>query len=240
LTDHYQSATLLGQYLDFHYRSTDPVYLPHHSVREGLLDYPKRCAQKLIQHHPEGSHALDLGCAVGGSSFELATVFDRVTGIDFSAAFIAAATDLAEKGIFRTSEHITPLSSDVRKCTPEFRVGDACKLDPNLGPFDAILMANLLCRLPDPAACLQGLRAITRPGSTLVFTTPCSWDETYTPREKWLWPTLEGLHHHLDSWCDNLEVSNMPFLLKDHDRRAQYTIAQTTVWRVRSGHKPAS
>ena len=32
--------------------------------------------------------------------------------------------------------------------------GDACALDANLGPFDAVLVANLLCRLPDPAAFL--------------------------------------------------------------------------------------
>lgn len=35
--------------------------------------------------------AIDVGCAVGGASFELARSFDRVIGIDYSHAFVNAA-----------------------------------------------------------------------------------------------------------------------------------------------------
>jgi 2-polyprenyl-3-methyl-5-hydroxy-6-metoxy-1,4-benzoquinol methylase len=35
--------------------------------------------------------ALDLGCAVGRSSFELTRYFDRVVGLDYSARFIQVA-----------------------------------------------------------------------------------------------------------------------------------------------------
>ena len=35
--------------------------------------------------------AMDLGCAVGGASFELARSFDSVLGIDYSHAFVEAA-----------------------------------------------------------------------------------------------------------------------------------------------------
>jgi 2-polyprenyl-3-methyl-5-hydroxy-6-metoxy-1,4-benzoquinol methylase len=35
--------------------------------------------------------ALDVGCAVGGTSFELSRDFDHVVGIDFSHAFVDAA-----------------------------------------------------------------------------------------------------------------------------------------------------
>jgi len=80
---------------------------------------------------------------------------------------------------------------------------------------------------------LEGLKEHTTSGSILVFMTPCSWDEAYTPREKWLWPTDEALHRHLDPWCDCLESSDMPFVLRDHERRAQFTVAFCTVWKVR-------
>ena len=43
--------------------------------------------------------ALDLGCAVGRASFELAKHFDFVSGVDFSARFIRIAHQLQEKGV---------------------------------------------------------------------------------------------------------------------------------------------
>jgi putative 4-mercaptohistidine N1-methyltranferase len=233
LTDLYETSPLLQQYLDFHFRGGDSDYLPHHPLPEGVLAYPERCAEKVIQHSTRTALALDLGCAVGGSTFALAKSFDDVVGIDFSTSFIDTASHLADKGVFRLSEEEYRLSSGVRKNRVTFQQGDACHLPEHLGTFDAILMANLLCRLPDPAACLDGLKSKTTSGSVLVFMTPCSWDEAYTPREKWLWPTEEALHEHLDPWCDCLETSDMPFVLRDHERRAQFTVALCTVWRVK-------
>lgn len=233
MTDSYESETLLRQYLDFHFRSKNTDYLPHHPLPEGGLDFPKRCADKLVEYSERFGRALDLGCAVGGSSFTLARVFDDVVGIDFSAAFIDAASHLANEDQFVLSEEIYKAPSEDRKCIASFQTGDACDLSDDLGVFDAILMANLLCRLPDPAQCLEGLKKVTSPGSVLFFTTPCSWDEAYTPRDKWLWPTLEGLHSHLDDWCECMEVTDMHFVLRDHERRAQFTVAQASVWKVR-------
>lgn len=40
--------------------------------------------------------ALDLGCAVGGASFELARAFPHVLGIDYSKHFVEAAEVSAE------------------------------------------------------------------------------------------------------------------------------------------------
>ncbi|MGA0332454.1 MAG: methyltransferase domain-containing protein [Kiritimatiellia bacterium] len=244
MPDSYESEALLRQYLDFHYRSGDPGYLPHHPLPPGVLEYPRRCAEKVLQYSRRFDRALDPGCAVGGSTFVLATRFQEVVGVDLSASFIRTATALAQHGVFRLpepfrhgngqglSEETYTLPSELRNTSPRFEQGDACALRPDLGCFDAILMANLLCRLPDPAACLQNLRNHTRPGSLLVFMTPCSWDEDFTPREKWLFPTLEALHQHLDPWCGCLEVSEMPFVLRDHERRAQFTVAQCSVWEV--------
>lgn len=233
MTDPYETEPLLRQYLDFHFRGGEPDYLPQHPLPEGVLDYPVRCARKVLEHSPRTGRALDLGCSVGGSTFALAKEFEEVVGIDFSHTFIRAASELATTGSLRCSEDLYSLASDVRKERVTFQQGNACALPEDLGTFDAVLMANLICRLPDPAACLEGLRKITTSGSLLVFMTPCSWDEAYTPREKWLWPTEEGLHQHLDPWCDCLETYNMPFVLRDHERRAQFTVALCTVWSVR-------
>ncbi len=229
----YESDALLEQYLAFHYQGGDPDYLPHHPLPPGLLDYPRRCAERLLRHAPSPARALDLGCAVGAASFHLARAASEVIGVDFSARFIAAADALARYGLFRHSETDFTPPSEPRKTTPRFLRGDACALPTELGSFDAVLLANLLCRLPDPAACLHGLRHVTTPGAILLITTPCSWDAAFTPPEKWLVPTLDALTRHLSPWCERVEVLDLPFLLRDHERRAQFTVAQASVWQVR-------
>lgn len=44
------------------------------------------------------SRALDIGCAVGRSTFELAKHFENVVGIDFSQAFVDRCNELKECG----------------------------------------------------------------------------------------------------------------------------------------------
>jgi putative 4-mercaptohistidine N1-methyltranferase len=208
-----------------------------------VLGYPARCADWLARSAGAHGRALDLGCAVGRASFELSRDFPEVVGIDLSRSFIAAAETLRAEGVFRRSEAGHAPSSDARKiarpaaCHPErvrFAVGDACDLPADLGDFDAVLMANLLCRLPDPAACLRGILRHLRPGAVLVITTPCSWDEAYTPRDRWLRPTLAAIRGLLEGDCDLLETREMPFVIREHERRAQYTVAQGSAWRKRS------
>lgn len=64
--------------------------------------------------------------------------------------------------------------------------GDACALPSDLGMFDAILAANLLCRVPEPAVCLQGIADACKPGGIVVLTSPFTWLEDYTARAKWV------------------------------------------------------
>lgn len=51
--------------------------------------------------------ALDLGCAVGGGSYELAKAFPRVVGVDSSAHFIKAAQVVMPADITRCKQHAT-------------------------------------------------------------------------------------------------------------------------------------
>lgn len=70
-------------------------------------------------------------------------------------------------------------------CAAAFQ-GDACALPADLGTFDGILAANLLCRVPDPQACLAGMAAALNPGGVLVLTSPFTWMEDYTAKAKWI------------------------------------------------------
>lgn len=53
--------------------------------------------------------------------------------------------------------------------------GDACSLPEALGQFDAVLAANLLCRLPAPGAFLSRTATLVKPGGVLVMVSPYSW-----------------------------------------------------------------
>jgi SAM-dependent methyltransferase len=64
--------------------------------------------------------------------------------------------------------------------------GDACALPAGLGTFDAVLAANLLCRVPDPQTCLQGIADALNPGGVLVLTSPFTWMEDYTAKSEWV------------------------------------------------------
>ena len=57
--------------------------------------------------------------------------------------------------------------------------GDACSLSTyeGFGTFDGVIMANLLCRLPDPQACLNALPNIVNVGGVVVIVTPFTWLE---------------------------------------------------------------
>ena len=87
---YYESNAAIAQYCDAHYGPD----------KFGVANFPAHLAHlgaSALQGKPQRS-ALDLGCAVGRTSFELATCFDQVTGIDFSSRFIDIANRLKERG----------------------------------------------------------------------------------------------------------------------------------------------
>ena len=84
----YEDQEILAQYLLFHYGS-DAELMPYSFGPKEALDFPKRCVSELVDF--KGKKALDLGCSVGRSSFELTKHFDSVIGIDYSQAFIAVS-----------------------------------------------------------------------------------------------------------------------------------------------------
>ena len=139
--------------------------------------------------------ALDLGCAVGRSSFELSRRAREVLGIDYSQAFIEAARrDEGGRGgaRLRASRRGRPgprlevaLPEGVRPERVRFEQGDAMELRRDLGCFDRVLAANLLCRLREPGRLLARLPDLVRPGGELVLTTPCTWLEEFTPPGNW-------------------------------------------------------
>jgi 5-histidylcysteine sulfoxide synthase/putative 4-mercaptohistidine N1-methyltranferase len=244
--DVYETDELVAQYCAFHY-GREHFGVPNFAVRLAEI-----CTE-LVADRARG-RALDLGCATGRASFELARAFDHVTGIDFSARFIRVGHELQEKGYTRyaireegeiMSFHevvLADLGLDDVRDRVEFWQGDAHNLKPQLTGYDLILAANLVDRLYDPARFLTRVHERLNPGGLLVITSPYTWLEEFTPRDKWLGgkkvdgenvTTLDGLHAVLD---DRFRLRGEPrdveFVIRETARKFQHTVAQLTVWEL--------
>ncbi len=246
----YESDRLLSEYLLFHYGTAGEI-LPYPAGPAEALGYPVRCVTECVDPAPlrPDSRALDLGCAVGRSSFELARWCGEVVAIDYSHRFIAAAQELQKNGSLtyeRTDEGTlrTPLtariSDDIDRTRVRFETGDAMDLRDHLGAYDVVLMANLIDRLSHPGRCLERLSGLVNPGGQLVITSPYTWMPDFTEPTQWLGgyeragqrvTTLDGLHQHLDKDFTLLTRKDLPFLIREHARKFQWSMAEATLWR---------
>ena len=69
----YETDRAVSEYLLFHYGRSEEV-LPYDFGPVSALHYPVRCVSECLDAAslPASARALDLGCAVGRASFELA------------------------------------------------------------------------------------------------------------------------------------------------------------------------
>lgn len=239
----YESEKLVGEYLLFHYGTAEQVLGAVPGPREAL-DFATRLVAELLDEKNCGPRALDVGCAVGRSSFELAKYCESVIGLDFSHAFIAAAEKIkagpvsfpqtVEGRISRALEVTAPVVDTARL---QFETGDAMALRPDLADFDVVLAANLICRLPEPRRFLDRLPALVKPGGQLLLTTPFTWLEEFTPEKNWLGGRPDGprsfdaLQEILAPNFDLEVTKNLPFLIREHERKFQYGVSLGARWR---------
>ena len=240
----YESDELLQQYLIFHYASPKEQF-PYGFGGADALDFPKRCALDGpdFGRLPLGARGLDLGCAVGRSSFELARHCAEVVGIDYSQAFIDAAARMQAEGHMpatrldegsATTELDVKVDDGIDRSRVSFEQGDAQFIREDIGQFDLVLACNLICRLPEPMRLLERLPQLLKPGGQLFITTPFTWLEEYTPFRNWLG---DGAHDSFAGLRKALEPQfaldaqwDMPFLIREHARKFQYSIAQASRW----------
>ena len=123
-----------------------------------------------------------------------------------------------------------------------FMQGDACNLPEKYSDYDFVFAGNLIDRLYDPVMFLQLIKKRIRPGGVLVITTPCTWLEEFTAKDKWLggfkantgenYTTLEGLRDTLAPEFEQLgEAMDVPFVIRETRRKHQHTLAQMSVWK---------
>jgi len=241
----YETDELISQYLEFHYG--DEYF--------GVPNFPKACIDALIPHVDlnQNARALDLGCAVGRSGFELARYYQHVDALDFSTRFIRNAINLVEHGevkyMIPTEGELTELKSfklstlemGDKVHNVDFAQGDACNLKAKYTHYDLIFAGNLIDRLYQPKQFLDNIKQRINSRGYLVITSPYTWLEEFTEKDNWLggtkvngenFTTLDALKAHLKSDFELVSLpQDIPFVIRETARKHQHTIAQLTIWR---------
>lgn len=240
----YESDELLQQYLVFHYASAEEQF-PYPFGGADAVDFPKRCAVEGpdLSKVKLGARALDLGCSVGRSSFELARYCEEVVGIDYSDAFVNAAKRLQECGVHpatrldegsASTELEVCVDSAIDRSRVSFEQGDAQNIRVDIGQFDVVIACNLICRVSEPMKVLNRLVELVKPGGQLFITTPFTWLEEYTPSSNWLGDgaqdSFAGLRRALEPSFELAKRWDMQFLIREHARKFQYSVAQASRW----------
>ncbi|SFR82394.1 putative 4-mercaptohistidine N1-methyltranferase [Marinobacter daqiaonensis] len=243
----YETDELLGQYLAFHFGDS----------HFGVGNYPARCAGVCLELMAgrEKKRALDLGCAVGRTSFELGRAFEEVVGLDLSNRFIHAAQTMKSEGAMdyflrdqgdlgsTASASLEAHNLGNAAARVQFQVADACSLGPEHEDYDLVFAGNLIDRLQDPGAFLQSVHRLLKPGGVLVISSPYTLMEDFTPRANWIGgfelngepvTVLDGMRSILAPRFEQMQNPvDIPFVIRETARKYQHTIAELSAWQRR-------
>lgn len=141
-------------------------------------DFVRSAVRAISPHVREHRSVLELGCKAGRLSLELSELFDKVTGIDRSARFIAPAVELLREGSIRYRVHgdlreigLESLNLPGAREKVEFFQGDMRNLKPHLSGYDCILINGIYEPLSDIAAIAAAVKNRLNPGGIVLSLT---------------------------------------------------------------------
>ena len=239
----YETDDLVSQYCEFQYGEC------YFCVENFALT----CSNIALKYCKNFTKALDLGCATGRASFELAKSFEKVEGIDFSARFIGVGVKLRDEGYIAYTTKVEGEIVQNKKVTLEelgyqdiknkvsFWQGDACNLKPNFSGYDLVLAKNILDRLYNPRLFLESIDKRINEEGILVLTSPYTWQEESTKKEFWIGgyydaegnahKTMAELQRILSEKFELLHTEDIEFVIQETQRKYQHSIAQMSIWR---------
>lgn len=240
----YETDTSVSQYCEFHYGES----------LFGVPNFSKAIAEIALDAM-EGKPkylALDIGCAVGRTSFELAGSFENVDAFDFSARFIRLGIQLqtqrkisysrVEEGDL-VSYHETSLKDlglHGNYSNINFLQQDASNMKQSFAGYDLVAAVNLIDRLYDPVGFLIDIPTRMNKGGVLLIGSPYTWLEEYTKKENWLGgfkrngkpiKTLDTLKSILGKHFTQIgDAVKVPFVIRETANKNQHSLSEVTLW----------
>ena len=146
----------------------------------------------------EKKKALNIGCKVGRSSFELAVEFDFVTGLDATARNFKIALEMKDKGYMLYAlakereiqsfheRRLTDLGLDGVRHKVDFFQSDVSNLIDRYKGYDLILVDDIIDRIYNPIKFLESVHLRVNFGGLLILSSSYDWQEGYTERKNWI------------------------------------------------------
>ena len=238
----YEIEELLNIYYDAHfgrYIQYDPekikdTYVPY-ALTEGFY---QSIAGFCAPYIDSRSLVLDLGCATGRLSLELAKYSQYAIGLDASWQFVTNALKIVcsnEKVSVRINDigGKPPIEGrlkgfGIRNCC--FIVADAHNIPFDESTFDLVLSVNLIDRVPEPIEMISQAHRVLKANGRLVITDPFDWGEKSTQNELyWKGHFRDFLPN--ENWKIESIVDGIPFILRHHSRYAHVYYNQLAVAR---------
>ena len=208
------------------YADLDPGELPHDAVPGAA----RRClAQLLAMASPpqagQQRRVVDLGCAAGRTSFELAAGHQGalVLGIDTNLGLLRMAAG-AVRGQVSYPRRRVGLVYDRRRFAVafagagrvDFWAADAMALPLPQHCADLVVALNLLDCVADPAGLLAAMAGLLAPDGRLLLACPYDWSTRATPPAAWI-----GGHSQRADHAGAAEDFLRRLLTGDHPRAVQ-------------------
>jgi SAM-dependent methyltransferase len=184
----------LSTYTFDHYGDLDPAEPKDSPVLPGsVLELLKRGFSH-IDERVEGP-AIDLGCAVGRTSFELAkSVDDLILGVDLNFAMLRTAAAILHQGRVTYPRRRVGIVFDKREFPATFEGAskvdfwacDATSLPFADESFSLAASLNVIDCVQSPYDHLKELGRILKPKGGALISAPYDWNVNATPVEAWL------------------------------------------------------
>ncbi|MCP4657033.1 MAG: methyltransferase domain-containing protein [bacterium] len=183
----------LSTYAQGHYGDLDPD--PEAGERDAgsIVELLER-AVSLAGDLPRGP-VIDVGCAVGRTSFMLAEQRDQlVLGVDLDFSMLRLATRVLHDGLVRYPRRRVGVVYDRREWAVDFPrrenvdfwACDATALPFPAASFAAAASLNVIDCVSSPRDSLLALAGVMVPGGKALIATPYDWSAAATPIEAWL------------------------------------------------------
>ncbi|MDX2131401.1 MAG: methyltransferase domain-containing protein [Planctomycetota bacterium] len=190
------SRRYLSIYARDHYADLDPDEAPDEPAPPGAALRTLRAGLGLLGPAPlPPTPSLDVGCATGRATFELASSRPGlVLGVDVNVALLRLARRVLSRGEVsypRRDVGIVHQRRTFRADFPgadrvDFWVCDAAALPLADASCGLVTALNVVDATPSPLGVLRELARVGAPGAGLVLSTPYDWEGVVTPVEAWI------------------------------------------------------